>query len=348
MTLFFILGVLAAVVYWMVGGGRPPRKRAGEIIQLHSPESSPRTTVRVLSWNLAYAHGEGSAGPGYQVKDFRTYTQTLQRMASVIREARADIVLLQECDFNANRSQSMDQLLFLQQAAGFPQSARALTWEAGHIPYPYWPLRAQFGRMNSGGGVLSRFPITLNHVTLLDKPAAMKWFMKPFYLYRFSQEVMVQIGQDNYWFVNNHWEAFERECRKGHAEKVVRLIEKNPGKVIAFGGDLNTIPPHAKVQHGFPGIEFEDYRGDETWSVLSQMKGFREAIPMQDYDANESKYFTFPAHAPDRRLDYLFVRDECAIKSFEILRGEALSDHCPIVAEIALGYPRNGPIPATL
>ena len=295
------------------------------------------SVIKVLSWNLGFLYGKGSEGPGYSLREKAFFTTQLDKLVREIDAWGADILCLQEIDFDSHRSAGIDMASYLAAKANYPYVAQAVSWEANYIPFPYWPLKNNFGRMRSGGAILSKYPLKDHEVTLLAKPAAQPWWYNLFYLHRYYQRVTVELGKKKIKLVNLHLEAFDKTDREGQVRKLVGKAELDKIDVIA--GDFNMVPSSAMKKSKFPGGD--DYENDSSFAVMAK-SGLSEVIPEEIYSLSEQSYFTFPAWAPDRRLDYIFYRPELKMMKAEVLRS-ALSDHLPIRASFQIDSPTFNP-----
>jgi len=291
----------------------------------------------VLTWNIAYAYGFGSDGQDYVPRAAEEMAIRLNRIGEIIRDSGADIVLLQEVDFDSDRSHHVDQLEELSRITGLHYGAPALTWKAGFVPFPYWPPNHHFGAVCSGGAVLSRHPITVNRVTLHPKPETNAWWYNAFYIFRYSQQVQIQWGEQIVWVINNHLEAYDRANRVQQANALAKMVSNVPNVAVMViaGGDMNTIPPEATLQYGYPDRPNADHRGDTTMSILRNISGFKDVVNVEEYLENEAAFFTAPAHAPNRRLDYLFIPEDTRVTDVRVIPTGDLSDHLPVRAELA-------------
>jgi len=302
------------------------------------PADSTRT-LRVMTYNIGYGHGLGSDGSDYHPKTKEEIETAIRGIAELIRNDSIDVVLIQEIDFGSKRSGNFDQLAILAELTGLSYGAEAVGWDANYVPFPYWPPSYHFGRVLSGGAVLSRFPIVENQVMLLNKPSENAGYYNRFYLYRFHQAVGMVVNGDTLYVVNNHLEAFRTANRMEHAQSLVNWVEdlSKSKNVIAVGGDMNALPYNAAQFTDFNDKSGDDYTGDRTMEIIGMMKGFRELASHEEYATNRDIWHTFPADAPNRRLDYIFVNRRYSFSNGHIPRKYgSLSDHLPVVADIDL------------
>lgn len=330
-----LVGLISWMSYpWSLGY----QKKEGEFkvvepkVDIETLEETP-STIKVLTWNLGFLYGKGSEGPGYLPRTKEFYQERLQGLVNQIREWGPDIICFQEIDFDSSRSGGINQAEFVAIHAGYPYVAEAVSWDANYIPFPYWPFSRNFGRMKSGGAILSRFPMKSHELELLAKPSKNPWGYNLFYLHRYFQKVVIDIGGKDYSFVNLHLEAFDKENR---AEQV-RLLNKT---VDFAAGDFNMVPDVSAKKRNF-SESTDDYENDLSFGVMKK-SGMDEVIPEEIYGKDEPRFFTFPAWAPNRRLDYIFFRKGLKMMRAEVLPS-ALSDHLPLRASFQLSGPKFNP-----
>jgi endonuclease/exonuclease/phosphatase family metal-dependent hydrolase len=295
--------------------------------------------IRVMTYNMGYGFGLGSDGSDYHPKTREEIEAAIREMGELIRTDSIDVVLFQEIDFGSKRSGNFDQLAMLAELTGLSYGAEAVAWDANYVPFPYWPPSYHFGRVRSGGAVLSRFQIVDNQVMLLKKPDENAGYYNRFYLYRFHQAVGMVVNGDTIYVVNNHLEAFRTANRMEHAQSLVNWVE-DLGKsknVIVVGGDMNALPYNAVQLTDFNDKSGDDYTGDRTMEIIGMMQGFRELASHEEYAANRDIWHTFPADAPNRRLDYIFVNTRYSFTNGQVPRKYGpLSDHLPAVVDVDL------------
>jgi len=303
----------------------------------HARTSTDTKTLTLLTWNIAWGYGWGSEGQGKKLPKAH-FDTSLARIAEVIRQVDADIVFIQEVDFGSTRSHGIEETEVIARAAGMPYYAEALSWDSNWVPFPYWPPSEHFGRMRSGGAILSRFPIEANHVDLLSKPANNPFWYNLFYLFRYLQRAEIQLPDRKLQVFNTHIEAFDEPNRIEHAEAAKKMIEKLATLDTILAGDFNTVPPESKLKSHYPDEEGNKthHDTDRTLDVTRSIKGFKDVISVETFAAHQDDFFTFPAHAANRKLDYIFVGDFDVLEARVVKEAGPVSDHLPIVARVRL------------
>jgi endonuclease/exonuclease/phosphatase family metal-dependent hydrolase len=338
LTLVLLLAATAATLIWMGGGIQAPRTfedpaRATPGVTARTSTATP-DTLTVLTWNIAWGYGWGSEGSGGVLPEAH-FAQSLAKMGEVLRAVDPDLVLLQEVDFDCGRSYSVDQAEVLAKQAGLPWIARAEVWRANYLPFPYWPPKDHYGHMLSGGAVLSRFPVKKNTIIQHPKPEENSFVYNLGYMFRYLQDVRVDWAGRELAVFNTHTDAFSRSNREAQAGSIARILADEMQPLLLFGGDLNTVPPESSMVRGYPDEPATTHEGDATIPRLRQVKGLREAVPPEVFKADEPAFFTFPAHAPNRKLDYLFLGAGFEVVEARVLKEAGdVSDHLPILLRV--------------
>src|SRR5690606_21886216 len=134
----------------------------------------------------------------------------------------------------------------------------------------------------SGGAILSRFPIQENETILLPKPDTFSWLYNLFYLFRYIQKVTVEINGQAWTLLNSHLEAFDTSTRMAHASVLFQTASQHAHSgdisLLAFGGDMNSVPSNSKNKSGYADEPKDDYRNDETYRILSASSEWKEMI----------------------------------------------------------------------
>lgn len=293
--------------------------------------------LRVMTWNIAYGYGLGSEGDErYQPYSKEKIRETLSRIAKLIEDVKPDVVHLQEVDFHSARSGFIDEARFLAENTGLKFFAPVVAWNANYIPFPYFPFKRHFGKMLSGGAVLSRFPILENRIEIQGKPANNPWWYNLFYLNRYFQKVTIRVGDQKVAMINLHLDAYDSNTRNLQAEELVSTL-KSDSNVAWVGGDFNSLPEVARKKSDFPASDARDrYEADRVFSILTKST-FKPSLPDAAYAENEARWFTFPSDAPNRLLDHLWLKAGVKSSGFRrVDEAKQVSDHLPIVVDVDL------------
>lgn len=314
----------------------------GATIQHHPHIPSPienNASLRVLTWNIHYGYGP-IMDHGRSLNRAQVIEQ-LEAIAHHIRRLNPDIVALQEVDRGALRSHHIDQLVWLAESTSMPWSAWAPTWDVGWVPYPGRDPARQIGQVHSGQVLLSKWPLTHARRHALPQPESRPHIENLFYLNRCLLEVRVKTPHhsDSIQVFNAHLEAFANSNRELHAQITANLL-RAAGSNSVLLGDMNSVPPEASIRHGFEDEPETDMRHDQTIPILRSISSHHEVAEARHAvaAAKEPVWHTFPAHAPNRRLDYIFFNQnwKCIASKVEHPHPPA-SDHLPIWADFTLG-----------
>lgn len=223
----------------------------------------------------------------------------LARVADIVRESGADIVLLQEVDSLTARSGGVDQLTTLTRLTG---------------------LRGAYGRTieYQGGGyglaVLSRFPIASHRLVPLPSEPAESQPGRAREL-RGALVARIETPGGPVHVVNTHIDAAARDhWRRQEATRLVLLTDslRAAGARILVGGDLNSTP------ESFVQSILGDGALRDAWAACGNGPGF-----------------TFAASAPVKRIDYLYLTGGSTCSDAQVLATDA-SDHLPLLVQVQL------------
>jgi endonuclease/exonuclease/phosphatase family metal-dependent hydrolase len=322
------IGIVGGLLGWMSGS----RPEGAEVLSGDGPQAElgPGDALTVVSWNIHYAGGPTlDRGRGQSRAEV---VNTLDSIAAHIRSWKPDIVALQEVDRDAVRSYGIDQLEWLRKATDMPYAAWTTTWDARWVPSPGLDPARHIGSVRSGQAVLSRFPLTEAKRHALPQPPANGWLYNRFYLHRALLEVSARLGPDlQVRIVNAHLEAFHTDNRMDHARQASALLAGGARHSVLLG-DMNCVPPEAAVRGGFVDEPETDMSTDETVNLLRNIPGMSEVVPAAVNEAHEAAWWTFPAHEPNRRLDYVFHGKGLTLATAQVPQMDSPpSDHLPVV-----------------
>lgn len=333
--LVFLIAVIVGFLYW---AHLPANGHTSFVTNGAGASSSARSEIKILTYNIAYGRGREddiTVGP----KSEALIKENLDKIAGLLKNTGADIVLLQEVDLASKRTRFIDEAKYLATSAGFPSYACVTTWIKNYIPFPYWPPSWHFGRMKSGQCILSKFPITENERIPLPQRADKPFFYTAFYLNRAIQAANVVIDGENCKIFNVHLEAFDARNRQNQIEILAGLVNNTAAGKIIVGGDFNALPPNATVKNNFPDEpekewkEWNDVRSDRSMEIFtSKVSKLREVFPA---DFPEDETFAFPSDEPNRRIDYIFFPGNMAVRQARVLKeAGTISDHLPVFVEL--------------
>ena len=221
----------------------------------------------------------------------------LARVAELVRGTGADLVLLQEVDRNTRRSGPADQPATLARLTGYSVVfGRTIGFQGGDY----------------GVALLSRWPIrrdTLIPLTVTAPPGRTAEGREQ----RGVLRVQVAAPGGALTILNTHLDATGDDLWRTQEIATVLRVAREAGRGrLLLGGDLNALPESA---------------------IHAQLRdaGFRDAWP----GCGEGDPLTFPAAAPTRRIDYLYLTGDAQCLSARVLPSAA-SDHRPLLVRLRL------------
>jgi endonuclease/exonuclease/phosphatase family metal-dependent hydrolase len=240
--------------------------------------------IRVMVYNIHA--GKDAAG-----------IDNLARVAELIRQTAADVVLLQEVDRGTTRSGIVDQPEVLSRLTGFRMAfGRSLMYQGGDY----------------GIAVLSRWPITSQRTVPLpvDPPQERSGSShEP----RVALQANIASPVGKVTVINTHIDASRDDrWRRQEIATVLAVADSSTG-ILLLGGDLNSTPESA-IQQAVRSRGLRD-----AWTVCGAVR--------------DSAGFTYPADSGVKRIDYLYFRPEVSCSRAEVIRTQA-SDHRPLVVDV--------------
>lgn len=317
-----------------------------------APESPD--TLCVMTWNIRFGAGLipwfGDSKGSRVILNDDEVIYNLNGIAAKIRSVQPDILLLQEVDIQSKRTAYIDQMQWLLDHTHLNYGAYAAVWKAQVIPSD------GLGRMDMGTAVLSRWPITTAERIALPLRGDQDELTKYFYLRRNILKSKIALpGLDAFYAVNIHTCAFATDDTKKQQLDIFKsTLDELVAQNIPFvaGGDLNSLPPNATVldycivdkrdDESFHGPDDDpqhkagSWFGPEITWLQDLYDNYVAAVPLDEYGANESHYFTHTTDwtAPfDRKLDYLFAKIPWIAGSDSTHQdARQWSDHAPVSA----------------
>ena len=277
-------------------------------------------TFSVITYNIGYLSGMTNNLAMDRPRDL--LDSNLKKAISLLKDKNPDIIAFQEIDFNSSRTYSINQLEQLGLNANYEYGAEVVNWDKQYVPFPYWPIRYNFGRMLSGQAILSHSTIISNNRIVLPKPESNPFYYNDFYIDRLAQLVWVETLQDSMLFINVHFEAWDGPTRELQAEIVLDIYKKyEQDYPIILLGDFNCTPPFAK--NAFD---------EKTIDIILNHQSISMVIEKTEYLSSPETYFSFNSEKPYEKIDYIFYNNRyLACLSAEVLNeADEISDHLPV------------------
>jgi endonuclease/exonuclease/phosphatase family metal-dependent hydrolase len=311
LVLIAVVGVILSAVWIQLGRG----DRAVEIIRpdtsLPAPAVAP-DSLRLVTYNIAHARGPGLDLPNTAGGSPEERRARLTRIGEALRNTRADLIFLQEVDFNCWWSHGMDQSEVIATAAGLPYRVTQRNVDTG---LHFW-RRWEFGNV-----LLSRLPIL--EAEKLDLPP----YSDVEKLVAGNHDALMAVvdlgGGELLRVIGAHLEVRSEETRVQAAQELISTQRRFSEPLILLG-DLNSTPP------GFPDSQTSRL-GQNTIELLESFGGF-QLRPTRGRATHRD--FTFPSEAPRRIIDWILPDQNFRITEYVVLRNINESDHFPVLATL--------------
>lgn len=243
----------------------------------------PGNSIRVLVYNI---HAGKDAAR----------VENLARVAQIVMDSQADIVLLQEVDNGTKRSGGVDQLARLRELTGY---------------YGVFGKTIDYDGGEYGIAILSRRPLVSTRfarlpVTISDEKERAK------YEERGALTVKVATPGGVVRIVDTHLDAFGGDSNRIQQAATLLSIanaQRDSGYTL-LGGDLNSVPSSVVI-------------------AMLEKSGWRDLFAK----CGSGEPYSFPADVPTRRIDYLFASDDAVCRKASVLNTQA-SDHRPVLFEV--------------
>lgn len=264
--------------------------------------------LRVACYNIA--HGRGLASSNLTGGNLKERSRRLREIAEQLRQMDADVVVLNEVDFESTWSYGVNQAEELARLAGYPYRVEQRNLD----------LRVAFWTLRFGNAVLSRYPITSNQ--LIDLPGDSRLETA---LGGKKRAICADIRCANRSIrvIGAHL-SFRSEPVRVASANMIRSVAAQSEIPVVLAGDMNSTPPE------FPqSISTPDNQNAIT--TLTRDACFN-CLPRGNAAAAD---LTFPSDGPRRVIDWIMVSADLNFLGYDVI-DSTLSDHKAVVAEISL------------
>jgi len=307
-------------------------------------------SIKIMTWNVQYMAGKNyvffydlldGSGPDERPSP-KDIAYTLNEVARVIRVESPDIILLQEVDCRAKRTDYHDQLADL--LTKLPQEyccyASAWYWKALFVPHPrimgsVGMKLAIISKYRISGAIRHQLPVIPDNI-----------FVKQFNFKRAVLEARLPVsGQKDFIALSTHLDAFAQgsNTMERQVSNVRRLLQglSDQGYDWVIGGDFNLLPPGG----AYDRLSRNQQRYYKPQTELAPFFEEFQAVPSAgeaDSDSAGEFYTQFPndpeVYEPDRTIDYLFFSRGLKPGEHYVRQNDtrSISDHFPVVAEVTL------------
>ncbi len=328
-----------------------PRARQSERIcgDANAPLLKSGQTLKILSWNVQFMAGKGylfffempnDAGPDER-PTAADIARTTDEVARIIREEDPDIILLQEIDDDAKRTDHADQLrvLLSKLPSGYCCHTSTFYWKAKFIPH-----RRIMGSVGMKLSTISKYRIS-SSVRHALPTVPHNLLVRQFHPKRAILEARLPIeGGRDLAVLNLHLDAFSKgtdvlQQQVEEVDAVLSGLSKENYQFVA-GGDFNLLPPGQRDR--LPAAEAEAYR--ETTEMALLYEKFQVIPSLANLNGPESaRWLTHFPNTPgvvalDRTIDYLVLSPQAQVLDAHVRQHDTqrISDHLPVITVLQL------------
>jgi len=269
---------------------------------------NPDLQLRIASYNVA--HGRGVAKSNWDGSQRAERTARLARIAELLRRIDADVVVLNEVDFDSSWSNSVNQARYLAEKAGYPHWAEQRNLD----------LRILIWKWRFGNVVLSKYPIT--DARVVDLPGYSSWET---ILAGKKRGITcdITVGDRLVRVIGAHL-SHRSESVRADSATVLADIASTSSVPTIVAGDLNSTAP------GFPG-SVADPDGKNAIAALDNAGCFRRLPVNQPFTADD---LTFHSVKPYTVIDWILIPHDWHFVQYTVELSQ-LSDHRPVYADVA-------------
>jgi endonuclease/exonuclease/phosphatase family metal-dependent hydrolase len=265
-------------------------------------------SIRVACYNIA--HGRGLAESNWDGGDAATRLKRLDDIAELLRKLDADVLVLNEVDFDASWSNRVNQAAYLADKAGYRYRVeeRNLDFRVLHRTWKF------------GNAILSKYPISNAEVIDLPSYAGIETVLAG---KKRGVACDVKVGGRSVRVMGLHLSHRSEDIRAQSAAKVVELVKRAKLPVVIMG-DLNSTPSN----YPFSSSTDDQRNAIKTFDDSELFVRDEPELPIADDE------LTFRSDQPKSIIDWIFVSKVLSFDAYSVVTS-VLSDHRPVVADIS-------------
>lgn len=341
-----LLACLVFFIAWVIGFH--PSKIQAEPVQCKAsaPTLDSEKPIKIMSWNIQFMAGKNYVffydlfdGSGPDERPTRNDIEiTLREISRIIMAEDPDILLLQEVDDGAKKTDYEDQLTRLLGIVDkYSCYTSAFYWKSTFVPHPrIW------GAVGTKLVILSKFKIDSAIRYQLPYLTADP-FSRQFQFKRAILEAKIPTSNGkSISIMDTHLDAFAQgdDVMKKQIEYIDKLLQKmlSNGQQFIIGGDFNLLPPGA---YSSLATDQQKYYSNPT-EITPLFSKYTVVPPKKHLNCKEHKmWFThFPndpsVKQPDRTIDFFFLPKELTLTDQYVRHHDTqkISDHFPLIVNV--------------
>jgi len=342
--------VLLVAVVWLATFHPAALQSAPVTCAQAAPVLRPGQSLTIMTWNVQFMAGKNyvffSDLPDGNAPDERPsradITKTLGEVARVIQAEHPDLILLQEVDDGAARTDYENQLARLTALLppAYACQTEAFYWKAVYVPHP-----RIHGAVGMKLAILSKYQISSagrHQLALIPSdPLSQQFNLKRAIL---EAHLPVAGGRD-FVALDTHLDAFAQgsDTMERQVAEVDELLASltSAGLPWVIGGDFNLLPSEQARAVLLASHQSFYNPQSEITPLYTHYRAVPSSAETSGPDA-QRWYTYFPNDTaigrPDRTLDYVFFAPNVQLGNHNVRQHDtlAISDHLPIIAEFQL------------
>ena len=271
--------------------------------------------ISIITYNIGYLSGMTNNLAVKKPKSL--FDNNLKTVLNQFKKINADIIAFQEIDFASNRSFNINQQNEIA-SLGYNYIAQTINWDKKYLPFPYFPISMQFGKMLSGQSILSKYKISSQERIELKRNQTNPFYYDAFYIDRLAQVIKIHIQKKIVVLINVHLESYHKETRIKQTKKIIEIYNR--------------------FSKEFPTILLGDFNSDIKYQNASiNLLLNLPKIGSSAFSKN-SLAKTFSSENPIERLDYIFYNTDFIqyIDGKVLTEFKQASDHFPLLMNFKL------------